>query len=699
MPAFTFDRIGFRIGGEDQYLISGEFHYFRVPKADWRRRMDLFKAAGGNCLASYVPWQIHEPEEGHIVFGDVENRDLQAFLETARDAGLNVLLRPGPYQYSELYGAGLPGWLLRDYPQVRAVDLKGRTLHRHSVSYLHPLFLEKARRYYRAFADQVRPYMVQNGGPVVLLQVDNELMGIHVWYGSLDYHPVTMGFGDPNGRYPQWLKRKYGSIDALNEAYNTDFDRFDAVMPIDGGDREDIHVCRRIRDYHAFYRGTIAEYAALLKSWLREDGLDAPIAHNSANPGMNALFTETVDAMGDGFLLGSDHYYTLNQSWPQNNPTPQYLIRALMSCDTMRALGMPPSVMELPGGSPSDTPPILQEDLLACYMANVAVGAKGVNLYIYTGGPNFPGTGETCDVYDYHALVRADGAVNETFASLEALGRFCKAHPWMQRAERAYAAQIGFEWDTLRSEDWDDRSQPFTRSQCAAFIEKGLVYTIMCSRYAPMITPFEVITDRSRPLIVPCPGSMSAAAQQAVVDHIMAGGRALILPAFPTVDEEGRPCDILWRACGCPEICPAPDAGPAVAFDGVGNVYGLRDLSACRTLPERAQALARGQGGQIMCYEQAIGQGKIIWLGCTWEMSTFPQAMMLEALLKLLGAQTTVVSSNRNVFTALWRGDGGQRALFVMNLYSGAQQTDITVGDEPLGRLSLKPMEVRLIDL
>ena len=122
-----------------------------------------------------------------------------------------------------------------------------------------------------------------------------------------------------------------------------------------------------MRDYDDFYRSTVTEYALLLRSWLREDGLGGPICHNSANPNMNCQFPEMARAMGEGFLLGSDHYYTLNQSWPQNSPTPQYAIRALMSCDTMRAMGMPPSVMEMPGGSPSDTPPILPEDLLACY--------------------------------------------------------------------------------------------------------------------------------------------------------------------------------------------------------------------------------------------------------------------------------------------------------------------------------------------
>ena len=54
--------------GKPGYLVSGEFHYFRVPRNEWRRRMRLLKGAGAQALASYIPWLIHEPEEGVFVF-------------------------------------------------------------------------------------------------------------------------------------------------------------------------------------------------------------------------------------------------------------------------------------------------------------------------------------------------------------------------------------------------------------------------------------------------------------------------------------------------------------------------------------------------------------------------------------------------------------------------------------------------------
>ena len=133
-----FDASGFFVDGQRRFWVSGESHYFRVPRSDWARRMRIFRQAGGNCLATYVPWLIHEPTEGDIRFGDCPERDLRGFLETARDEGLMVLLRPGPYQYSELLYAGLPRWLIEGYPEVLAQDAGGKPIHAMSVSYTHP---------------------------------------------------------------------------------------------------------------------------------------------------------------------------------------------------------------------------------------------------------------------------------------------------------------------------------------------------------------------------------------------------------------------------------------------------------------------------------------------------------------------------------------------------------------------------------
>ena len=121
MNTVSFSKDGFKLRNENAFFISGEFHYFRVPKEEWRKRMRMFREAGGNTLATYVPWLIHEPEEGTILFDDVPYRDLTAFLRTAKEEGLQVVLRPGPYSYSELINSGMPCWLVDDNDELMAI--------------------------------------------------------------------------------------------------------------------------------------------------------------------------------------------------------------------------------------------------------------------------------------------------------------------------------------------------------------------------------------------------------------------------------------------------------------------------------------------------------------------------------------------------------------------------------------------------
>ncbi len=696
----TFDRTGFQLDGEDRFLVSGEFHYFRVPREDWRRRMRLFRESLGNCLATYVPWIVHEPEEGDIRFGDVGYRDLTGFLSLAREMDLKVILRPGPYQYSELVNDGLPEWLLRRYPQILARNAAGEVFRDSSVSYLHPVFLEKARRYYRAFAEQVRPFMAENGGPVCMIQVDNEMTGIHLWFDALDCNREAMGIGCPEGRYVRWLKEKYHSVEALNRAYGKQYSAFEEVIPPGSPDRRDAGNCRCARDYTHFYLGTIAEYACLLTSWLREDGLGGPVCHNSANPGMNCLFPETVKAMGSGFLLGSDHYYTLGQSWEQNNPTPQYCIRVLMSCDTLQAMGMPPAVMELPGGSPSDTPPILPEDLMCCYMSNLALGMKGLNYYVYTGGPNVPGTGTTGEVYDYNALVRADGTRKDTFETAAAFWTFLKENAWLQRAHRVVSVQVGFEWDLLRHKHYD-YGQTYSGGEIAGFLEHGILYTLMCSRFSPQMRLLDDGLDPSLPLIVPCPSCMSLTAQNAVLDFLDRGGRVLLLPVFPETDSEWQSLDRLSSLIRGASFVHDRRTGPGIEVEGAGTVFGFRRMTVCERLPEGARPVAFDTRSRSVCgFEMPAGKGKLIWFGGVWEMSTFPQAVMLERFLEMLGARSCVSSSNRNVLTTLWEDDAGMRMLFALNPYSGQQSTEMTVFPSMESvDLCLRPMEVRPVRL
>ena len=133
---FDFSDGLFKLNGKPFYMNSGEFHYFRVPQAEWKKRMKLFKEMGGNTISTYIPWLIHEPAEGQFDF-DSPQLNLRHFLDCAAEMELAVIVRPGPYQYSELIYDGLPPWLCMKYPEILARDRHGRVMHYSAVSYLH----------------------------------------------------------------------------------------------------------------------------------------------------------------------------------------------------------------------------------------------------------------------------------------------------------------------------------------------------------------------------------------------------------------------------------------------------------------------------------------------------------------------------------------------------------------------------------
>ncbi|MDI6642379.1 MAG: beta-galactosidase, partial [Elusimicrobiota bacterium] len=119
-------------------------HYFRIPEKSWRAHLSKAKKAGLNAVSSYVPWCLHEKEEGKFNF-----KELLSFLKLLKELNIYFVARVGPVSNAELILEGLPGWLLKNYPEVY---VKGKELsnlpHATLVSYHNPTFLKFVERWY-----------------------------------------------------------------------------------------------------------------------------------------------------------------------------------------------------------------------------------------------------------------------------------------------------------------------------------------------------------------------------------------------------------------------------------------------------------------------------------------------------------------------------------------------------------------------
>ena len=148
----------FLLDGKPFIVKAAEVHYPRIPRPYWEHRIQMCKALGMNAVCIYIFWNIHEQKEGEFNF--TGNNDIAEFCRVAQRNGLYVIVRPGPYVCAEWEMGGLPWWLLKK----KDIKLRERD------SY----FLERVKMFEEKVGEQLKPLTIQNGGPIIMMQVENE---------------------------------------------------------------------------------------------------------------------------------------------------------------------------------------------------------------------------------------------------------------------------------------------------------------------------------------------------------------------------------------------------------------------------------------------------------------------------------------------------------------------------------------------
>lgn len=180
--SFTAGNKTFLLDGKPFIIKAAELHYPRIPRPYWDQRIKLCKALGMNTVCLYVFWNAHEAEPGKFDF--TGQNDLAEFCRLCQKNGMYVILRPGPYVCAEWEMGGLPWWLLKKKDiRLREDD---------------PYFLERVGIFEKAVAEQVRHLTIGNGGPIIMVQVENEYgsYGINKKYVTAVRDIVRENFGD-----------------------------------------------------------------------------------------------------------------------------------------------------------------------------------------------------------------------------------------------------------------------------------------------------------------------------------------------------------------------------------------------------------------------------------------------------------------------------------------------------------------------
>ncbi len=243
-------------GGKPWIAVMGEYHFSRASADDWYRELCKMKAGGVSVVSTYLFWIYHEEIENRFDFtGDL---NIRGFVEAARRAGLDVFLRIGPWAHGECRNGGFPDWLIEKHIPLRSSN---------------DMYMPLVRRWYEKIYEQIEGLLYKDGGNIIGIQLENELVDDAQHLADLKSLAREVGFDVPLYTVTGW-NSKYGARIPVNE-----------VMPVFG----------------AYVDAPWAETLDRL----------APSPHYVFNPERNdsAIGEDLIaDAPDDGWILPYDKY-------------------------------------------------------------------------------------------------------------------------------------------------------------------------------------------------------------------------------------------------------------------------------------------------------------------------------------------------------------------------------------------------------
>ena len=185
--------------GKPVIPVMGEYHFVRDSREAWPRELAKIKAGGVNIVATYMLWIYHEETEGEFDFSG--DRDIRAFILECQAQGLEVMLRIGPWAHGECRNGGFPDWLVSSGIPLRCNDAR---------------YMEKARIWYEKIYEQVQGLFIKEGGPIIGIQFENELVDNAEHLLALKHLALEIGYDAPIYTVTGW-NSKYGARIPVDE--------------------------------------------------------------------------------------------------------------------------------------------------------------------------------------------------------------------------------------------------------------------------------------------------------------------------------------------------------------------------------------------------------------------------------------------------------------------------------------------------
>jgi len=618
----------------ERFLHSGEFHYFRVPRNQWRARLEQMRDVGLNGVSIYIPWNWHQPVSGPVDFtGEtLPERDLLGCLEDIVAVGLTCIFRPGPFITAEWRDGGIPNWLFETHPEILGCNAAGEPSGQPGdypvITYAHPTYEAAAREWMEASLEVAKPFLASNGGPIINVQLDDEPSYWDTLTSPLssDYNPYLVASVDGGpSRYATWLLERHGDLKAINAAHGTDWQSDDEIDP-PREPMEDTSGLVRFLDWHDFKILNINEHCAFLYEVTRAAGVVEPISmlFPYLAPLQARQFSRfwTERGLGDIWLT-NECYLALFESSAISEHKLGSVVATHDSFHMWRqGTAGPPISMELQGSNASYITPGSMEML---YAATIARGIQGINYFMMIGGENPPGYEHISGRgYDISAPISPDGRERAHCGVIRKLAKIIDtSESIIFSAEPSRDVWCGYYLPYEPSAV----AQAHSGMMGAAELVQGVffagdmgtsttpsVQTLMAlSSVTQGSLDLETATDEelavAKQLWVMSLHFMSEPVQAKLVRYVEAGGHLVVLPGLPRTDESGQPCTLLLDAMDAsdsayPEF-PAIEAVTTPTYSTIraegGQVLASRGATAELAAPEGTTILARNARTDVPC--------------------------------------------------------------------------------------------------
>jgi len=633
-------------------LLSGEFHYWRVLRENWPVIIDRIKEMGLETIATYVPWNYHETAPGQYDFSGATSpqRDLAGFLDLLAEKGITVIIRPGPYIYSE--------WPYGGVPERASVHDR-----------LSPEFLKMSEHYIRAVCKVIVPRQITHGGNIILCQSDNEP------YPPIESQGSAIGCFERDGMFKQWLKKKYsGQIAALNKKWRASLSDFseacvyfhETCVDVTRSMAERLfpspEFAWRYADTHEFIGWYAKEIVRTVAGWLKDSGIDIPIYANGWSPLYQDFtqFHEVVD------LAGTDIYpmpYMEGKGTTEDEWFYNIDILKMQEADTPR--GNVWSAEYQCGVYPlKDAGYLPPQHFRFKERALLARGLKGWNWYMLVNRDNW----NACPINEW-------GRTNEFFPVHRDIMRAARRiEPW--KCEPIYDTAL-FTYKPHRV------IAPGNYKRCFDVLEEaGFNYCYF--------DPAAGLPVKSGVMLYAGVDFIEMSAMEKIAQFVTDGGTFVTFNQVPVKNEFGErltgipmaepagarpvnlPLEVRFEK-GCCILKNAGHMGRKINLGYFHRIKGSPITASLSTDAEETLVEIKASGAQSFIIGEVctFGKGRIVQIGAN------PYAPLLSMILRELGIIPAALAGMPGVSAALHRREDGCFILYVVNRNTFPVQTEV----------------------